>query len=64
MPCKLDHETIDAYALGKLRDSEVEAHLHTCPKCRERVAEARNWDKFVRRAKKRLIEVAPVEGDK
>ena len=64
MPCKFDQETIDAYALGKLRDSEVEAHLLACPKCRERVAEARNWDKFVRQAKRRLIEVAPGEHDR
>jgi hypothetical protein len=65
MRCKIDNETIEVYALGRLRDPELDAHVPTCRQCQERIIEARSWDTFLHRAKKWLIEASPpYSGDK
>lgn len=62
MQCEADHETIEAYALGKLQDSELDVHVLTCRLCQERILEVRSWDTFLHRAKKQLIDVAKPSG--
>ena len=64
MQCKADHERIEAYALGKLQDSELEMHVLTCRLCQDRIVEARSWDAFLHRAKKQLIDVATPSGQR
>lgn len=58
MQCKADPEKIEAYALGKLQDSELAAHVAGCRICQERILEVRSWDTFVHRARKQLMDVA------
>ncbi len=53
-----DHETIEAYALGKREDAALETHLLTCRLCQARVLEARRWDAYLSKAKKQLIDAS------
>jgi len=51
MKCKIDDETIEQYALGKLTDPRLEVHILTCVNCQAKIADARNWDAFLVRAR-------------
>jgi anti-sigma factor RsiW len=63
--CGIDEETIEAFASGRLRDPALKANILTCRKCQQRVAEIQNWNAFVRKANRRLLEVDPAStGDK
>lgn len=65
MQCNADHETIEAYALGKVQDSELEMHVLTCRSCQQRILEVRSWDTFLHRARKQLIDASkPSGGDR
>jgi len=55
MQCTMDPEMIELYALGKLHDPELDVHVSTCPKCQERIAEARSWDTFLNRARQWML---------
>ena len=46
---------IEAYALGKLHDPELDTHVATCTNCQERIAEARSWDTFLNRARQWML---------
>jgi len=59
MDCGMDNETIEAYALGRLRDSTVEEHVQTCGRCQLRVTDFQTWDNFVSRAQKHFTEAFP-----
>jgi hypothetical protein len=45
MDCGIDDETIEQYALGKLKDADpwLVTHLPTCVDCLARIKEAREW---------------------
>jgi hypothetical protein len=40
---RINEETIELHAMGRLNDNSVRQHLDTCDFCRERVAEHRSW---------------------
>jgi hypothetical protein len=42
---RINEETIELHAMGRLNDDSVRQHLDTCDFCRERVAEHRSWIK-------------------
>jgi hypothetical protein len=53
-----DHE-IELYVMGKLEDGPVLAHLDTCPVCKPRVAECRDYVAAMKKALKALEDSRP-----
>ena len=45
MPCEIDEDVLELYALGRLPDADPDLveHLETCRECHGKIVQARAW---------------------
>ena len=57
---RIDEETIELHAMGRLRGSAISRHLEACHFCRGRVAEQRMLIGYLKHALRQLLEAEEV----
>ena len=60
---EIDDDTIELYAMGRLKASSAITHLNMCNGCKERVAEHRSWIEILKRGLQEYQSSAKARGD-